>query len=351
MKIVVLGAYGYTGALVCEVLQNANLAFGIAGRKENELAELSSRFDKIEDSHKLEMKDEDSVIDLVNQYDIFINCVGPFAETADFLLQYISVDQKMYVDITGEIEFVEDSRKKYHEKALKNKATILHSCAFESVLVNLLSHSIISDVTEVKSIKAFYNTGRSKTSPGTRLTMKLSKFRNDFHYVNGQKVLTQIIPAEDLDKMHFGTITAAPFALPEICFAKWDTSAESIASYLIMDVYDASYVKKSDTLSEKKEKDTLLAKFDKRRPKGPSEEVRVEQKYTIEVEVENKDGSSRKIRLIGKDYYYLSAQIACYFVDKYLQNEGKSYGVISPIVFLGSQHSFFKDLNLEPHEV
>lgn len=351
MKIVVLGAYGYTGELVCSILAQKGRSYGIAGRKPEALNELSSRFKQIETSHLLEMKDEQSVKSLVDQYDVFINCVGPFSETAEILLQQITFHKKMYVDITGEIEFVEASRFLYHEKAIKNKATILHSCAFESVLVNLLTHSIIDDVEKVKTISAYYNTGRSKVSPGSRLTMKLAKFRNDFHYVEGQKVLTNKIPAKEIENKEFGSLSATPFSLPEICFAKWDTSAINIASFLMLNVYDASFVKKSDIVQNRIEKESLLAMFDKRRPKGPSEEVRLQQKYTIDVAVENTDGNVRRVRLPGTDYYLLSAEIACYFVEQYLNQNGKANGVISPIHFLGENHTFFSDLNLQPREI
>ena len=351
MKIVVLGAYGYTGELICKMLSAKAIPYSIAGRKTEKLQYLREKYQGIETSYVLEMQNEKSVAEIVVDNQIFVNCVGPFSETADILLDLVTQEKKLYLDITGEIEFVHASKLKYHDRAQTNKSTIVHSCAFESVLVNLMAHRIIDDTTEVKSIHAYYHTAKSKASPGTRLTMKLAKYRKDFHYIDGKQELVKNIPRHERVVAEIGPISAAPFALPEICFAKWDTSAKDIGSFLLMDTYDASYVNKlKPTAINFDEKTALLAKFDKRRPPGPTDDLREQQEFDIRVEVKNNAGQLRIITLEGKDYYGLSAEIAVYFAEFYMNGKLQETGVLSPIRFLGKENTFFHDLKLQLNE-
>jgi len=351
MNIIVLGAYGYTGSLICQQLKNENISFTIGGRKKESLEKLARDHQLKCQIEIIELTDENCISQIVSDYDLFINCIGPFTETANLLLEQVANLGKFYIDITGEIGFVENSRKTFHEIAIKNRSTILHSCAFESVLVNLLGHKVIENKEAVKSIYSYYNTGRSKASPGTKLTMKLAKYRENYHYRLGEKILVENVDTEDFAVEENKTLSALAFALPEICFAQWDSSASNIGSFLLMDSYDASYASRNSQREQPVNgKQMLIEKFNKRRPIGPSNEMRENQSYTIEVHVENQEGKQRVIFLKGTDYYLLSARILVYMIMKSENDAIKQYGVVSPYQFLGEHHTFFEDLNLRPYE-
>lgn len=352
MKIIVLGAYGYTGRLICQELIKENIDFAIGGRKQAALDQLKQELAKELESEIIELTEAQFITKVISEYDVFINCVGPFTETADLLLGQVANAGKFYIDITGELGFVENSRTRFHNTAEENKSTILHSCAFESVLVNLLSHRIMKDIDSVKSVFSYYNTGRSKASPGTKLTMKLSKFRENYHYRQGKKTLIENIEVQDVSSSQNKSLSALAFSLPEICFAKWDSTARNIGSFLIMDTYDASYASRnSQRQTTKDDKKIIIEKFNNRRPLGPNNEMRKNQTYVIEVRVEDSMGRWRSIVLKGKDYYLLSARILVYILKEFLnQSSAPKYGVISPAQFLGESHTFFEDLNLRPDE-
>jgi short subunit dehydrogenase-like uncharacterized protein len=44
----------------------------------------------------------------------------------------------MLINLLGEPEFVERMQRTYHEKAVSNRVTIVHSCGFDSVRLYLI---------------------------------------------------------------------------------------------------------------------------------------------------------------------------------------------------------------------
>jgi len=342
MKIVVLGAYGFTGTLVCEALQTAGLDFSIAGRDRAKLTELSIS-SPIE---IIEMQHEKQVASLVDKYDIFINCIGPFAETAALILQYISTGNKTYLDITGEVFFVQNSFQEYHKTAQEHQATILHSCAFESVLADLLATALLPKLKKIETLNSYYLLGKAKPSPGTRLTLKLSAFNQTFFWKNGAKVPTKTIDHHEKSWQTMAIYTAIPYPLPEVCFFKWNTDAKNIGSYLLIDPVEAKYLQHSKP--ESKSKQEVLDAFQARKPKGPKEQQRKKQTFTLVIEAEDISGKCETIRLQGSDMYLMTAQIIIYFVKQIITEKHiKKYGVISPSQFLADKNDFWSYLGIK----
>ena len=76
----------------------------------------------------------------------------------------------------GEIGFIKKSKDYLQEISVNNKSLIIHGCAFESLVSDLILQSLRKK-NEIKSVKTFYKFNQKKVSPGTRITMKLSKYR------------------------------------------------------------------------------------------------------------------------------------------------------------------------------
>ena len=163
MKILLVGAYGYTGKLICKLLQEKELAFNIAGRNEIELAATKECFPSIQKCHALDIAN-DACIQLIRDYDLFINCAGPFTEESSLFVQTIAKTRnKCYLDISGEVGFVQKSIEENHLIASANNTRIIHSCAFESLVADLLIKSFEGELASVKSIKTYYKFDHSPT--------------------------------------------------------------------------------------------------------------------------------------------------------------------------------------------
>ncbi len=340
MKTVVLGAYGYTGQLVSQVLTNLGIRHAVAGKNAIKLNNLG-----VEDIEVIDIMNPTNVKDLVRRYDIFVNCIGPFSEWAGVLLEQVVQHQKNYLDLSGESVFVQTSHAKYHKLAQKNKALILHACAFESVLADLMAGRL--DLENIEEINTYYFMGRAKPSPGTRLTMKLSRFNKAYFYENNTPKKTSEIKQQPVDFKGFTDYVAIAYPLPEINFFRWTTQAKTIGSYLLADKAEAKYLlpRDDDPTTKKEVIDAYLA----RKPKGPTPAQRNRQNYKIILEAKNKQ-ETQTIHLKGRDMYKMTAKIVGFFVQK-IKEQPQKYGVLSPGQFLDSRHNFFDyfDLNLIKH--
>lgn len=347
MRILVLGAYGYTGSLVCKELDSKALAFDIAGRNMEKLVELKGKYSTIDSCEQVDILQETDVDRIVSQYDIIANCIGPYMETADLLLDRLARSSCLYLDLTGELDFVEQSHQKRHRIAQKHGACILHSIAFESVLSNIMLNKRSKPRTKLKALYHYYDTHGGKASPGTRLTMKLAKYRNNFHIQDEQAIATSEIMKAGHSFSPVDGKSSVPFTLPEISFAQWENQAINIGSFIMISSADVGFIHVSKEPSkDNTERLTILEKHEKRRPKGPSVDQRKGQVFDLWLRMIHEDDRVETLHCCGKDMYYLSAEIMVYFIAAYLGKEQKPSGVLSPSQFLGDS-SILSDLNIE----
>lgn len=352
MRILLLGAYGYTGSLICQTLHDANIPYSIAGRNSDKLGLLQDSFETIEDVHTVDIKDINALATLIERYDVFINTIGPFNEYADkFLHQIAHASHKYYFDISGELNFVQESKDQYHTMAKKHFTTIVHGVAFESVINNLLFSKSRFNANELDSIYSYYQLGKAKPSPGTRITMKLSKFRNNFHIKNYEPISTYQIWKAGHQVDFLEHYVALPFPLPEVSFFHWDINPANVGSFLLSPEQEASFYSLSEQIESADKKTQILNKFESRKPSGPSESQRKAQAFTVYLQLVTKSKDTQLLTCKGHDMYHLSAEIMTYFIKKTLQNGTKTYGVISPLEYVGMETTFFEDLSLETYEL
>jgi len=156
MRISIVGAYGYTGRLICAELENVGIPFSIFGRNEKKLEELKEKLKSVPLAMALDMRKEEDVQLVINESDLIVNCAGPFTEEAQLLTRSAAKNGKKYLDITGELGFVRNSYMNNHEESLKNKACLVLGCAFESLVADLIIHLLVKGQTNIKSMRSFY---------------------------------------------------------------------------------------------------------------------------------------------------------------------------------------------------
>ncbi|HVW34447.1 MAG TPA: DUF5938 domain-containing protein [Acidimicrobiia bacterium] len=115
--VVVYGASGYTGRLVCEYLREHNIPFVAAGRSKERLASAMERnvpgietadYEIAEVEHST-----DGLTKLLNGSKVLINTVGPFAEFGHEAVQACLSAGCHYTDTTGEQDWMIECEDKY----------------------------------------------------------------------------------------------------------------------------------------------------------------------------------------------------------------------------------------------
>ena len=137
LDLVIWGATGFTGQLVCEYIANSynskDLNWTIAGRNEEKLLKLKNRLN-IENSILIgNSNDKSSLEKICGKTKVICSAVGPYALFGTNLIHACIKMKTNYCDISGETQWIRKIIDTFHEKAKKQKIKIVNSCGFDSI--------------------------------------------------------------------------------------------------------------------------------------------------------------------------------------------------------------------------
>lgn len=141
--VVVWGASGFTGRLVCEHLAahyNGKVRWAMAGRNKEKLEsvrlELAQQYGKdLSDTPILigSTTDQPTIDAIAQQTACIISTAGPFIKCGTPLVEAAVREACHYVDITGEVPWVKHLIEKYHVDASKKGIRIINCCGYDSI--------------------------------------------------------------------------------------------------------------------------------------------------------------------------------------------------------------------------
>lgn len=139
--IVVVGATGFTGALVADYLckrygVNSELRWAAAGRSADKLTALKVSLGPSADTLPLivaDTLDKQSMHDLVRRTRVVLTTVGPYARYGSALVAACATNGTHYCDLAGEVQWVRRMIDLYDDDARRSGARIVHCCGFDSI--------------------------------------------------------------------------------------------------------------------------------------------------------------------------------------------------------------------------
>lgn len=346
MKIALIGAYGFTGTLISEELQKANLEFSAYGRSIEKLVALQPEYSVLKSITAIDLRKREDIQMIIAKSDLVINCAGPFTEESALMLSEMAKSGKVYLDITGEVGFVRASKERYHESAQKHKSLIIHGCAFESLIADLGTAYLSAQVGAIKSIDTFYQFDQLRASPGTKMTMKLSKYRDSLRVQNNAWGVSSFQDNQYQVTTHLNeNQVAIPYPLPEIAYNYWNHKVESAGSYLVLGEKQAARLGNNTEV----EGDSLetLDVIRLRKRKGPNAEERADQKSNLTIRVTDSNDRPYILLMQSTDMYLITAKAMVISVQVIIQNGWNLYGVRSPAqLFKGREEEVLAQLNV-----
>lgn len=117
--VIVYGASGYTGRLVCEYLREYNIAFVAAGRDKSRIQEAMERIPGIETAvyEVVEVAHEvGPLTELFSGASVVCNTVGPFAQYGHEVVEACIAAGTHYLDTTGEQDWLIDCDENYGQR-------------------------------------------------------------------------------------------------------------------------------------------------------------------------------------------------------------------------------------------
>lgn len=173
-RIVLFGATGVTGRRTAERLAAAGERPVLAGRDEEALRALSDRLGGLPIAHADALR-PNGVFALVEEGDVLVSCVGPFARWGDPAVRAAIAAGATYVDSTGEPGFVRRVFEEFGPPARRAGARLLTACGYDYVpgaLAGALALREAGDAAVRVDVGYFaFGAGLGALSPGTRLSL------------------------------------------------------------------------------------------------------------------------------------------------------------------------------------
>ena len=144
LGVVVYGASGYTGRLVCEYLNNqygvdGDVSWAMAGRSAEKLAQVRDEIGIPVDVPMIvaDASDPASVDAMVRRAQVILTTVGPYQLYGSDLVRACADAGTDYVDLCGEPAWMHEMIATYNESAKASGARIVFSCGFDSIPFDL----------------------------------------------------------------------------------------------------------------------------------------------------------------------------------------------------------------------
>jgi short subunit dehydrogenase-like uncharacterized protein len=144
LGIIVYGATGYTGRLVCEYLNNqygvgGDVSWAMAGRSQQKLEQVRDEMGIPADVPMIvaDASDSASVEAMVARTQVVLTTVGPYQLYGSDLVRACAAAGTDYVDLCGEPAWMHEMIAAHDEAAKASGARIVFSCGFDSIPFDL----------------------------------------------------------------------------------------------------------------------------------------------------------------------------------------------------------------------
>jgi short subunit dehydrogenase-like uncharacterized protein len=143
--VIVVGATGFTGALVAEYLRSrygceGGLRWAAAGRSEERLTALRASLGPDAAGLPLivvDTLDARSVRELAQRTRVVLTTVGPYARYGSELVAACAESGTHYCDLAGEVQWIRRMIDAHDATARKSGARIVHCCGFDSIPMDI----------------------------------------------------------------------------------------------------------------------------------------------------------------------------------------------------------------------
>ena len=332
-SILVHGATGFTGKLVCAALRVRNVRFAISGRNAARIEPLSESLGGVE-SHCVDI-DDTKTLDAALEGRVLVSaCAGPFARVGEPMLAAAIRAGVHYVDSTGEQSFVAAAVSKYGEAAIRRNVCAIPSMAYETALADWAAHEASSRLSRPPaSIDIVYAVDEFRTTRGTKHSILAALSETaPRQFVDGRLVVEEIARDRRKAVLADGQVKEAlSFPSPEAVLVPMHTRARTVRTFAVVDskvILLASMFRKAAPLVGRVA-EALFGGVVDGMAEGPTPDERARQTFMVLVEAET--GSERAaVRVTGRDPYGLTAFLHAHAAVEALAGKLEARGVVAP---------------------
>ena len=308
--IVVYGATGHTGRMVCAELSRRGLAVALCGRDAQRLHERAAAVG-LGDVRPASVDHPPSLAAALSGASAVINCAGPVLDTAEAVCRAALDANAHYLDLTAEQSAAAHCFEFFDASARKRGLSVLPAAAFFGGLADLLATAAMGDWTRADAIEIGVALDSWYPTEGTRLTGRRNTAKR-LNVVDGRLApLPDPAPRRD---WAFG----APFStesMIELPFSEIITIAHHLQTT------EAHTYLMTSALNDIRNPDTPPPLVDAQSGRSP-------QRFRLEVHV-RRDGAVRQAAAVGHDIYFVSAPIVVEAAARVVAEPGRDGGAFA----------------------
>ncbi|MCI4667230.1 MAG: saccharopine dehydrogenase NADP-binding domain-containing protein [Bacteroidia bacterium] len=324
MKVLVYGAYGYTGSLIIRMVESYGLVPILAGRNASKLESFAKDYPY--ESKSFSLEETDKLHAALEEVDLLLHCAGPFMYTAKPMMEACIEKGVHYLDITGEIDVFELA----HDMDAKAKAAnimVMSGVGFDVVPTDCMAAYLKNKLPDATHLQlAFANLGGA-ISHGTSLTMvenlgKPGSMRKDGKIIAvplGHDGMTVPFIPKDIYCMAipWGDVSTAFYTtgIPNI---ETFTRVRPQTHKMVKRMRPFNWIMRSSLVK------TIAKRQVEKRPAGPNDEMRAKASSHVWGKVRNAKGEEVKARLQVPEGYTLTAITALMISKKVLEGNWKA---------------------------
>ena len=308
-SVVVYGATGHTGGFVVEELLRRGVPTVISGRDRSALETLASKWGDVE-VRPAAVDDPAALDGVLRGVAAVINCAGPFAVTADPVIEAAGRARIPYVDVAAEIEA------NVTTFARRSTTPVVPAMAFYGGLGDLLTTAALGNGTTADEVHVAYGLSSWHPTPGTRTAGRVSHDRRNgrrvrftsgaLGYFDGGLAQQDWSFPEPLGRRR----VIADFTMPDVVTIPSHLAVQEVRSYMTVEAAGD------------------LASADTPAPAPVDALGRSDQMFVVDVVVRSGGGEMRATAR-GQDIYAISAPLAVEAVRRILAGETRGSGVAS----------------------
>ncbi len=342
-RVLVHGATGFTGRLVCAALARRAIRFAVSGRSAEKLEALRAALGDVEVC-RVDLADPSSLQEAFRGRTLVCACAGPFTEIGEAPLATCARSGIHYVDTSGEQVFVLRSVRRYRATAEASGACVVPAMAFEIALADWAAHLAAERLGgEPDSIDIVYATrAAGEATPGTKRSA-LGVIGDDAsQYIDGALRREAAAAIVRRFRLQSGRrLSAASFPSPEAVMVPLHTGARTVRTFMAMS-WGAAFVlhtargvvPKLVGLSS-----PLLARAIAHSREGPDQAQRMRSAFEIVAEARRARECS-VVRVLGHDPYGVTAEIQAWAAARALAGNIEACGVVAPSVAIPPAEAF-----------
>ena len=336
-RVLVHGATGFTGKLVCEALRKRGMSFAIGGRSQEKLDALSRALRGVETS-LIDIRSSDSIKAGLEGRTVVCACAGPFVDVGEPILASCARMGIHYADTTGEQLFVSQAVSRYRATAEASGACVVPSLAYEIAPADWGAHEAAKRVggapDDISILYVIHSTSGygAGTSRGTKQSaLRMIAEGNAKQFIDGALRLEAVGKTVKAFSLRSGRrVTGASFPSPESVVVSSHTGANNVRTFMAMGKGAARALNAASGLLPYAARfgDGLFSRAIARSAGGPEGEAR---DAAFEILIEARRGTScARVFVTGRDPYGLTAEIQALYASRALAGTLESRGVVAP---------------------